>query len=898
MSTQAARPIPRSVHVFIVVLAALVAAVVLVPVPDAHERSWTPLPLLLSLLVAAEWLVLRFRYRDEINGLNLFEAALCPLIVSYPTWTVVATVMVAQTITGFFRHNDRVRGSFNVAQWALAAGAGSLVFTALHIGHEASLFNVVSLLTAMVVVFIVNQMAFTAVVALAEGLRPREVVAGLAPVIVSGWAAGWIINTSFGLVFTAAFLLNHWSVLLFFVPLRVLHFAHRNYASAVAERARLADVHHASRTLSRPVDPREAIPEFLAEVARSWNAEIVELLLAEREGWVLHRWQAGAVPYVTRSTPPEGALVLRLADEGTPLSIATMSAAGAMRDAMRAEDRRSLLCSPVRHGEDALGVLCISNWAGLDGAHEGERAILESLTREVAAVLKKGEALQENLEERTTLSRIIANASDGICTLAADGTVRTWNPGLEQITGWLSADVIGRRGIEFLDPQGGSGDPVAYAAWAKAESLPVKLRITDRRGEHHWLECSYGSIPALSEQVQGQLVIIARDVSGIREMEQLKEDYGRLAEREAAQRAVVHRLQEAVRPPTPTVPGAELGVYYLASDPSARTGGDLYDWQVLPDGDVHIAVVDVLGHGVQATKDAMTVTHVLRVLALEDIPLERLLARAQELLAAHDTELVATALVGRYTPASGRIRLVGAGHPPALVVEPDGEVHEVFAPGVALGWPGAGSTEVIEGTIEAGDTLVLYTDGLIEATRDVLEGLRTLKGAASEMAGYPATKLARALVDRTLAAGSRRDDSLALVLRRRSVGEAVDAIAGGGETLELAISGNEGLAGLRHDVSAWLISRGMRLDDVDDTILVVTELGTNGVKAGARIITVRLSLEGSSLAVEVEDDGRGFDRSTVVSGADPMSERGRGLFIVQALSDDLGVFTDRDGTIV
>ncbi|MDQ1372796.1 MAG: hypothetical protein QOJ09_134, partial [Actinomycetota bacterium] len=76
-------------------------------------------------------------------------------------------------------------------------------------------------------------------------------------------------------------------------------------------------------------------------------------------------------------------------------------------------------------------------------------------------------------------------------------------------------------------------------------------------------------------------------------------------EMDASQRDAVHQLQDAVRPPIPAVPDTELGVHYLAADPATPTGGDLYDWQLLPDGDVHIAIVDVMGKGVAATKDAL-----------------------------------------------------------------------------------------------------------------------------------------------------------------------------------------------------------------------------------------------------------------------------------------------------
>jgi len=106
----------------------------------------------------------------------------------------------------------------------------------------------------------------------------------------------------------------------------------------------------------------------------------------------------------------------------------------------------------------------------------------------------------------------------------------------------------------------------------------------------------------------------------------------RLAELEKAQREVVHQLQDAVRPVIPPVEAAELGVYYLPADPSAPTGGDLYDWVVLPDGALHLVVVDVVGKGVGATKDAMSVTAALRLLALDGCPMSRLVSRADVLV--------------------------------------------------------------------------------------------------------------------------------------------------------------------------------------------------------------------------------------------------------------------------
>src|SRR5207247_10994985 len=135
---------------------------------------------------------------------------------------------------------------------------------------------------------------------------------------------------------------------------------------------------------------------------------------------------------------------------------------------------------------------------------------------------------------------------------------------------------------------------------------------------------------------------------------------------------------------------------------------------------------------------------------------------------AHSPELVATAIRARYAPDSGVVRLVAAGHPPALVVSRAGVVREIDAPGVPIGWPGAGSDQVVSLTLERSQTLVLYTDGIVEATKDIVAGLDALAHAAADTARYPARHMARALVERALAGAARRDDSLILVLRRRT----------------------------------------------------------------------------------------------------------------------------------
>jgi serine phosphatase RsbU (regulator of sigma subunit)/anti-sigma regulatory factor (Ser/Thr protein kinase) len=374
----------------------------------------------------------------------------------------------------------------------------------------------------------------------------------------------------------------------------------------------------------------------------------------------------------------------------------------------------------------------------------------------------------------------------------------------------------------------------------------------------------------------------------------------RLAELQAVQREIVHQLQEAVQPPAVEADAAELGVHYVSADPSSPTGGDLYDWLVLPDGDLHLAIVDVMGKGVGATKEAVSVTHALRLLTLDGCPMEDLVARADTLTTAQSPDLVATVMVARYRPGDGHVRLAGGGHPPALLIGADGNVRQISAPGIPIGYPGAGTTSVVSFTMDRQDTLVLYTDGLIEATKDIVQGLERITSAAAETAQYPAPHMARALVERSLSGAMRRDDSLALVLRRRVPPAAVATPPLG--AFEYRFSPSLATVPLaRHLFGDWL--EHLRLDEAEraDLLLVASELCSNAVrhasgKPGA--LAVRAWADADAVVVEVEDDGAGMELSQRAEDPDLEAETGRGLYVVRALSDDLSVRRVDERTVV
>ncbi len=338
------------------------------------------------------------------------------------------------------------------------------------------------------------------------------------------------------------------------------------------------------------------------------------------------------------------------------------------------------------------------------------------------------------------------------------------------------------------------------------------------------------------------------------------------------------------------MPQTELGVFYLAADQQASTGGDLYDWVLLPDGSLHLAVVDVMGKGVAATKDAVAVTHALRLLVLDGVPLDRVIARADTLVTAQNPELVATLMIGRYDPATGDLQLAGGGHPPLLVVS-DGEARWVDVGGIPIGFPGAGSDGVVLVELGRSDTAIFYTDGLIESTKDIIKGLDALARFAGETADYPAAPLARALVERSLAGAVRNDDSLALVLRRRSPPPATKRVPI--SPFEYRFTPSTAAVPLaRHFLEDWLVRVPVERADAGDLLLVASELAANAVRHASGqtgSVSLRASVQGSDVMLELEDDGG--EPMPLPGPADQLpdglAERGRGLFLVRALVDQL-----------
>ncbi|MFF1374745.1 PP2C family protein-serine/threonine phosphatase [Streptomyces sp. NPDC058308] len=241
--------------------------------------------------------------------------------------------------------------------------------------------------------------------------------------------------------------------------------------------------------------------------------------------------------------------------------------------------------------------------------------------------------------------------------------------------------------------------------------------------------------------------------------EQLRTAHGR----------TLRALEDALRPRPLHVDGLELAVHYAPASDDAPTGGDLYDWFTLPDGTVHITVVDAIGHGITSTRTALTVTHAVRTLALEGHPLESIVARTDTVLAPFDQNVMATLLLARLDPADGTLALANGSHPPALLAHGDGGATYLEVRGRGIGFPLPGSDRVLTTTLEDDDVLLLYTDGLTESRRDPIAGEARLKEALCRHRARPTEQVPGLLAEDLLRDVLHLDDTLAIAVRRTGV---------------------------------------------------------------------------------------------------------------------------------
>ncbi|MEU5890660.1 SpoIIE family protein phosphatase [Streptomyces sp. NPDC047461] len=194
------------------------------------------------------------------------------------------------------------------------------------------------------------------------------------------------------------------------------------------------------------------------------------------------------------------------------------------------------------------------------------------------------------------------------------------------------------------------------------------------------------------------------------------------------------QLQHAIMPPAQApleVPGLRVAVRYRPAETEQLVGGDWYDAVVLPSGLVLLCVGDVAGHGIEAATSMVVLRNALRGLAVTGAGPGQLLSWLNMVAHHLSGAVTATAVCGLYDPDRRNLRWARAGHLPPVLVRAGEATTLPLVKGLLLGAVPEATYEEHEMQLAADDTLLMYTDGLIERRdRSMEESLAHLLATA------------------------------------------------------------------------------------------------------------------------------------------------------------------------
>ncbi|MFJ3434678.1 SpoIIE family protein phosphatase [Streptomyces cyaneofuscatus] len=352
------------------------------------------------------------------------------------------------------------------------------------------------------------------------------------------------------------------------------------------------------------------------------------------------------------------------------------------------------------------------------------------------------------------------------------------------------------------------------------------------------------------------------------------------------QRETAIALQRAILGPSRLPDG--FAVRYEPATRPLEVGGDWYDTVALPDGRIGIVVGDCVGRGLEAASVMGQLRSACRALLLQDAGPAQALMALDQFAAGVDGAMCTTVFCGVLDTRTGQLIYSSAGHPPGIVVRPDGTT-KLLEDGRSLPLavrPGRPRPEG-SSTISARSTLLLYTDGLVERRRRPLSAGIDRAGEALQDGRDTAVDDLASAVMSSLAPDGGYDDDVALLLYRHPA------------PLEMSFPAESGqLAPVRKALRGWLDQCDLPPGTAQNVLVAAGEACANAIEHGHRDApgdTVYFRAEASvdNLRLTIADSGR-----WKVPQPERNAHRGRGMGLMRALMQQVTVTQGPAGTTV
>ncbi|OBH52552.1 SpoIIE family protein phosphatase [Mycobacterium sp. E2479] len=480
--------------------------------------------------------------------------------------------------------------------------------------------------------------------------------------------------------------------------------------------------------------------------------------------------------------------------------------------------------------------------------------------------------------------------------VAVNAAYRALGPPIDPI-GLLAREVYpeleSQQIFQMFDRVYQTGEPQSGSEWrvqadfegaGRAQERFFDFIVTPRRAEDGSVEGVQLAFVDVTSRVQMRIAAEAR-------LEELSERY-----RNVRDSATIMQ-QALLAPSVPIVPGADVSAQYLVAADDTAAGGDWFD--AIPLGDrLVLAVGDVVGHGVKAAAAMSQLRTALRMQVLSGYPIAEALEAVDRFRKHVPGSNMATICVASLDFDTGEFRYCTAGHPPPLLVAADATARYLEPSGAGPLGSGTGFPIRAE-FLDVGDSILLYTDGLIERpgrplgastaefaelTANIVGGQR---GFVIESAVRPIDRICSETLEFLLRPTGYSDDVTLLAAQRRTPPAPLHL------TLDATI---RAARTVRSRLRQWLSEIGADSDDISDVVHAVSEFVENAVEHGygtevpdGVVVEAKLSGDGN-LHASVTDHGRWKDHREGEAG------RGRGLAMAEALVSEAHVSHGADGT--
>ena len=324
-----------------------------------------------------------------------------------------------------------------------------------------------------------------------------------------------------------------------------------------------------------------------------------------------------------------------------------------------------------------------------------------------AEPLVSQEQLQRLHGRYDRLIRAVEQTADTVMITNKQGIIEYVNPAFEETTGYSAIEALGQ--TPRLLKSGLHDEKFYKALWALLlAGKPFRGIIINRKkpGQLYWTAQTISSMKDENGEIT-HFVSVLKDVTELRKQQE-QEFYLQIA----------HEVQQRLNTTVASLPGFDIAGTISSA---MLTGGDYFDFIVQPDGCLCIAIGDVSGHGFGAALVMAETRAFVRAYATLESDVGAVLSRVNDALVKDlDGSQYVTLLLARLDPRNRWLEYASAGHIPFYLLRPSGEIRHVMeSTGPPLGlFAGRQFCSRPAIPLEDGETLVLFTDGVTEATNN------------------------------------------------------------------------------------------------------------------------------------------------------------------------------------